>query len=128
MLRVTKRGRDLQSLTFLLVFALLIIAAGEARASHFPEPALRDYVHTAWTQHDGVPLSKIKSITQTTDGYLWLTTADEGLLRVDGVRFVSMSSLCGQVRSDGAGDPSMRFFVDRHRRLWLWGKSLGYDQ
>ena len=162
MLRVGRCGRELYSLTVLMISGLVAFA-GDARASRFLEPSLRDYVHTAWTQHDGVPLSNIRSITQTTDGYLWITTSEEGLLRFDGVRFVSEPSPCGSLaqvanaQSDRAGGlyllcayrlfhrdssgrtvavkqdllsptlrPSMSYFIDRRRRLWLWGKSLRY--
>jgi signal transduction histidine kinase/ligand-binding sensor domain-containing protein len=140
-----------------------LVCPGDAWASRLFEPSLRDYVHTAWTQHDGVPLSAIRSITQTTDGYLWITTTEEGLLRFDGVRFVSEPSPCGRpanvtdALSDRAGGlyllcayrlfhrdssgrtvpvkqsllpptlrPSMNYFIDQRRRLWLWGKSLRY--
>jgi signal transduction histidine kinase/ligand-binding sensor domain-containing protein len=46
---------------------------------------LLDYSHTQWTGAEGAP-SGIGSMAQTTDGWLWLGTAD-GLYRFDGVRF-----------------------------------------
>ena len=39
-----------------------------------------------WTVDDGLPQNSVYSITQTPDGYLWMTTFD-GLVRFDGVRF-----------------------------------------
>src|SRR5678810_393305 len=40
----------------------------------------------SWTTNDGLPQNNINGITQTRDGYLWLTTFN-GLVRYDGVRF-----------------------------------------
>jgi len=54
----------------------------------------RDFVHTSWTQHDGIPLS-VRTIAQTKDGYLWLVNDEEGLVRFDGVRFVRQPAPCG---------------------------------
>jgi signal transduction histidine kinase/ligand-binding sensor domain-containing protein len=89
--------------------ALLLIILASLHGAVRLEPSFRDYAHTAWTQHDGVPLSSVVDITQTTDGYLWVTTTEAGLLRFDGVRFVPAPSPCGrpqgitQAQSDRAG-------------------------
>src|SRR5262245_53154037 len=39
-----------------------------------------------WTTDNGLPQNTVRSIVQTRDGYLWMTTFD-GLARFDGVRF-----------------------------------------
>ena len=65
--------------------------APTSAASNLP---LSDYIHTAWTQHDGMPLGTIGTILQTSDGYLWVIAADHGLLRFDGMRFVAPSTPC----------------------------------
>lgn len=39
-----------------------------------------------WTTEQGLPQNSVLAITQTPDGYLWLTTFN-GLVRFDGVRF-----------------------------------------
>jgi ligand-binding sensor domain-containing protein len=44
------------------------------------------YRFDTWTTNDGLPQNQINDITQTHDGYLWLTTFN-GLVRYDGVRF-----------------------------------------
>ena len=44
------------------------------------------YQIKSWTTDDGLPQNTVRSILQTPDGYLWLTTLD-GLARFDGVRF-----------------------------------------
>jgi ligand-binding sensor domain-containing protein/two-component sensor histidine kinase len=47
---------------------------------------LRDYGRDVWQREQGLPSNTIRSILQTSDGYLWLAT-DEGLVRFDGIRF-----------------------------------------
>ena len=44
------------------------------------------YHFDSWTTDNGLPQNGVRSITQTPDGYLWLTTLD-GLVRFDGVKF-----------------------------------------
>ena len=39
-----------------------------------------------WTTDNGLPQNSVTALTQTPDGYIWLTT-QEGLVRFDGVRF-----------------------------------------
>ncbi len=48
--------------------------------------AVAQYRFESWTADDGLPQNSVRSILQTRDGYLWLTTFD-GLVRFDGVRF-----------------------------------------
>ncbi|PQO99266.1 hypothetical protein C5614_09235 [Massilia phosphatilytica] len=62
--------------------ATLLLAAGPISAA--PE-GFTDYHHTQWTAADGAPPA-IRTMAQTSDGWLWLGTAD-GLYRFDGVRF-----------------------------------------
>ena len=62
------------------------------------------YSITSWGHKDGLPSTSIYAIAQTDDGFLWLGTAD-GLVRFDGVQFVSWRSIqpnsapLGQVRA-----------------------------
>src|SRR3984893_11345245 len=51
-----------------------------------PGRRISQYAHTAWRAQDG-SINIGSSITETTDGYLWLGTP-EGLLRFDGIKFV----------------------------------------
>lgn len=44
------------------------------------------YRFDSWTTDNGLPQNGVRSITQSPDGYLWLTTFD-GLVRFDGVKF-----------------------------------------
>src|ERR1044071_6865832 len=48
--------------------------------------ATAQYRFDSWTTDNGLPQNSVRSIIQTRDGYLWLTTFD-GLVRFDGVRF-----------------------------------------
>jgi signal transduction histidine kinase/ligand-binding sensor domain-containing protein len=54
------------------------------------DPAVRisQYAHTAWRVRDGALAGAPNAVGQTTDGYLWIG-AGAGLVRFDGVRFVS---------------------------------------
>ncbi len=56
---------------------------------------LTQYAHTAWTTQDGYLKAAVRAIAQTPDGYLWLGT-EFGLVRFDGVRFVTWSAGDGQ--------------------------------
>jgi PAS domain S-box-containing protein len=49
---------------------------------------ISQYGHTAWRIEDGVFAGTPNVMAQTTDGYLWIGT-QAGLMRFDGVRFVS---------------------------------------
>jgi signal transduction histidine kinase/ligand-binding sensor domain-containing protein len=47
---------------------------------------VNQYAHTAWKIRDGFMASPVGSFAQTPDGYLWLGTTTQGLMRFDGVR------------------------------------------
>ena len=51
-----------------------------------PLTAVAQYRVESWTTDNGLPQNTVRSIIQTHDGYLWLTTFD-GLVRFDGVQF-----------------------------------------
>jgi ligand-binding sensor domain-containing protein len=54
---------------------------------------ITQFTHDSWTTRTGAPSGANTSITQTPDGYLWLGTAAEGLVRFDGVRFQRIEAL-----------------------------------
>jgi ligand-binding sensor domain-containing protein len=60
-----------------------------------PDSHISQYGHTAWRIQDGYFGGKVRKITQTTDGYIWIGT-EAGLFRFDGVRFVPWSSLTAE--------------------------------
>jgi hypothetical protein len=60
-----------------------------------PTHRISQYGHSSWKIQDGYFGSQPVSITQTTDGYLWVET-EGGIFRFDGVQFVSWTSLTGE--------------------------------
>jgi signal transduction histidine kinase/ligand-binding sensor domain-containing protein len=64
-----------------------------------PHKALTQYSSSVWTQQQGLPQDTIRSITQTSDGYLWLGT-DEGLARFDGYQFTIFNRDNGDLPSN----------------------------
>lgn len=72
------------------------------------------YRVSQWTTDNGLPQNTVRSIQQTRDGYLWLTTFD-GLVRFDGVRFTVFN------KSNTPGILSNRFIKlreDKYGTLW----------
>lgn len=51
-----------------------------------PIGASAQYYFDTWSTNNGLPQNTVGSITQTSDGYIWLATLD-GVVRFDGVRF-----------------------------------------
>jgi signal transduction histidine kinase/ligand-binding sensor domain-containing protein/CheY-like chemotaxis protein len=75
-----------------------------------------EYGHRVWLpESSGLPQSVIRSMIQTSDGYLWLGT-EAGLARFDGVQFTDFDSL---------NTPALRvrairaLLQDRQGRVWL---------
>lgn len=104
----------------LLRAALVLLASVCCSGMANAEPGSGSYAVAHWEMKDGLPLNKVRAITQTRDGYLWIGTFN-GLARFDGVRFKvfdvantpglhnnAIETLC----EDGAG------------RLWI-GDNLG---
>lgn len=78
----------------LMVAALLALLAPARPAGAAPHARLLgDYAHRAWTAAQGAP-AQIQAITQTPDGWLWLSTPT-GLYRFDGVDFERRDQIGG---------------------------------
>lgn len=76
--------------------------------------AAAQYRFDNWTTNNGLPQNSIRSIIQTRDGYLWMTTFD-GLVRFDGVRFTVFE------KSNTKGLRTNRFtalYEDKDGTLW----------
>lgn len=56
--------------------------------------------HTAWTG-DNAGIGETKQIVQTSDGFLWLLTSDDRLLRFDGVHFEAIETAMAGVLPTG---------------------------
>src|SRR6202163_1042038 len=81
---------------------------------------ISQYGHTAWRIEDGVFAGAPNVMAQTTDGYIWIGT-QAGLMRFDGVRFVSWRP------PEGIQLPSSRInslLGARDGSLWI-GTSMG---
>ena len=81
------------------------------------EPTTDSYSIQGWFIEHGLPSYKVRAITQTRDGYLWIATA-QGLARFDGSRFTVFT---------GASNPELRgggFFAVQEApdgTLWFGG-------
>jgi ligand-binding sensor domain-containing protein len=79
-----------RTLTGVLVGGLLAAAPLEGLEA---DRAVTQFVLESWIVKDGAPAGAITGITQTPNGYLWLGTEAEGLVRFDGVRFAHEEGL-----------------------------------
>src|SRR4051812_29032201 len=69
----------------LLVMVLVALAPARLRAGESTQSIADGYVHRVWGERDGLVSSRIWSIAQDQEGYLWLGS-DMGVVRFDGVR------------------------------------------
>ena len=85
----------------LILRVLLISAAANCLSVATPLRALNpslditQYGHTVWKIRDGFAPGTAFAMAQTPDGYLWLS-ADSGLFRSDGVRFIHWQPPAGE--------------------------------
>jgi ligand-binding sensor domain-containing protein len=74
------------------------------------------YVIDVWTPYQGLPQSRVLSIAQTPDGYLWVGTKLGWLARFDGVRFTPF----GPENTPALGPPEIhKLLVDDQGVLWI---------
>jgi signal transduction histidine kinase/ligand-binding sensor domain-containing protein len=78
------------------------------------------YQHASWSVQDGYFAGGIDSVTQTSNGYLWLTST-AGLLRFDGMRFVQWEP---PDRSSLPGSPLRALLGASDGSLWIGGTGL----
>jgi signal transduction histidine kinase/ligand-binding sensor domain-containing protein len=57
-------------------------------------PFSDEYILQSWDRQGGLPYLDLKSITQTSDGYLWIATQN-GLIRFDGAQFTTIPESSG---------------------------------
>ena len=127
------RARSLHVARLLPFCFLLFFSFSRSGWAVDPSKLISQYAHTAWRVQDGV-VSPAVAITQTTDGYIWLGTAN-GLMRFDGVRFVPWvapkgQSLPGQGRGFsyllGARDGSLWIGTPNGLAHWKGGQFQSY--
>src|SRR5580704_14940884 len=68
-----------------IVGALSLLLLCPSALALDPSLDVSQYAHTAWQVREGFTQGYIRSIAQTSDGYIWLGTGF-GLFRFDGVR------------------------------------------
>jgi streptogramin lyase len=96
------------------VLANLSLVAPPCALALDPDRRISQYGHTVWRIQDGA-ISPPTNIAQTTDGFLWITTA-QGLLRFDGVRFAPWQPPQGQ---NLPGTHFSAVFGSRDGSLWI---------
>jgi ligand-binding sensor domain-containing protein/signal transduction histidine kinase len=67
----------------------------------------------SWQREQGLPQNSVRAMAQTSDGYLWLGN-DDGVVRFDGVRFVSFG-----LREGLNSGPVETLFGDSAGALWI---------
>jgi signal transduction histidine kinase/ligand-binding sensor domain-containing protein len=110
--------------------SLLLVAVPRALALD-PDRRISQYGHTVWRIQDGA-ISPPTNIAQTTDGFLWITTA-QGLMRFDGARFMPWQPPQGQNLPGthfsavlGARDGSLWIGTTRGLARWKDGQLRTY--
>ncbi len=84
-MRLTSRRNKCSALPLKLLIPVLLLCAGSAGGLD-PERGTAEFARRAWQTDSGLPQNTVHSITQTTDGYVWVAT-EEGLARFDGLSF-----------------------------------------
>lgn len=79
----------------LRLFLTSILLAAHGAWAVDPSAHITQYAHTAWRLQDGFVSGEPTAIAQTSDGYLWIGTAN-GLFRFDGVHFAPWSDFAAQ--------------------------------
>src|ERR1700722_12487997 len=96
------------------VLASLLLVALTCALALDPDRRISQYGHAVWRIQDGA-ISPPTNIAQTTDGFLWITTA-QGLMRFDGVRFMPWQPPQGQ---NLPGTHFSAIFGARDGSLWI---------
>lgn len=75
---------------------------------------------------DGLPNATIYGIGQDTDGFIWLSSTNSGLLRYDGYQFAEFEVLtASELVQQGSHDVGT-LLIDSHKHIWAgtWGYGL----
>src|SRR6202041_3353447 len=128
---VVARTRARRVFVFGTVLANFSLVALPRALAVDPDRRISQYGHTVWRIQDGA-ISPPTNIAQTTDGFLWITTAG-GLLRFDGVRVMPWQPPQGQNLPGthfsallGARDGSLWIGTTRGLARWKDGKLRTY--
>lgn len=131
--RAVRRQRPPLPLRIFLVLVCCVLACSSAKAVD-PDRRISQYAHTAWRVRDGAFTGAPSSITQTTDGYMWIGT-ESGLVRFDGVRFESWPPPSakhlpspGVISLLGAKDGSLWIGTDSGLAQWKNGDLINFPE
>jgi ligand-binding sensor domain-containing protein len=127
----TRRSKAVLERAFQLLSIFFFLFAPRMAALD-PTHRISQYGHSLWKIQDGNFGSQPVSITQTTDGYLWVET-EGGIFRFDGVQFVSWTSLTGEKLPSidyapmlGARDGGLYIGTDSGLLRWANQRSTRY--
>src|SRR5262245_22595926 len=96
---------------------LLSVLISQSPIDAAPARPLTQLIHTVWSTKEGAPVG-MRTVAQTTDGYIWLGTGGAGLYRFDGVRFVRFKPLGPDTLASRAVG---RLLATRDGGLWMIG-------
>lgn len=82
-----------------------------------PEIRLTQYLHTSWRIQDGSAPASIFTVTQTSDGFIWLSAFSPTIYKFDGVRFLALDV----PTRGGSVNKIFKVVGDRARGLWAIG-------
>lgn len=80
------RGDMIKRLILFVIGFITVFFCGSFLEAIEPSKPAHYYKHQVWMTDNGLPQNSIVSITQTSDGYLWLAT-ERGVVRFDGIKF-----------------------------------------
>lgn len=89
-----KKAKSSGAACISVLLAILVLCCNKKAAALDPTSHISQYGHTVWRVQDGYFGVAPTSITQTTDGYIWVGT-EAGLFKFDGVRFLRWSPHSG---------------------------------
>jgi signal transduction histidine kinase/streptogramin lyase len=126
------RRRKILLLILQMLLAAGLLAYCPCAFAVDPTIQVTQYAHSSWRVQDGAFRGAPAVITQTKDGYLWIGT-DLGLVRFDGVRFVSWNPPSGEKLADprvfsllAARDGSLWVGTGYSISHWVNGKLINY--
>ena len=96
-----------------LAIAILLPFLTRTASALDPHRMISQYAHTVWRTQDGFPRAP-QEITQTSDGYVWIATA-QGLLRFDGATMAPAPTQKSFPTKEGVN----RLLGSRDGSLWM---------
>lgn len=89
--------------------------------NRLPDSFFKDFISRNWNAENGLPGNTITDIMQDSDGYMYFGTYG-GLLRFDGVEFVSMNRLYNEAYDFIS---ARTIFQDSYKNIWIGSNDEG---